>query len=169
MDDRPGQNADPWPTLTEAATRTGHTREALRQRVRRGRLRAVRGNDGMVHVDPSGLADLPPPGATTDDQVDEIALSVDVLVATVADLRADLVTARSTLDEANAGRLVDRGRAERAEAERDAAAARTSAVEADLASARAELVAARQQLADEQRAMQAELRRPGWRRLLGWP
>lgn len=36
----------PWPTLTDAAASTGYTREALRQRVLRGKLKAMRGNDG---------------------------------------------------------------------------------------------------------------------------
>lgn len=36
--------------LTEAAERTGLTVEALRQRIKRGKLNAVKGNDGMLRV-----------------------------------------------------------------------------------------------------------------------
>ena len=36
--------------LTEAAERTGLTVEALRQRIKRGRLEAVKGNDGLLRV-----------------------------------------------------------------------------------------------------------------------
>src|SRR5215207_9062506 len=36
--------------LTEAAERTGLTVEALRQRIKRGRLDAVKGNDGLLRV-----------------------------------------------------------------------------------------------------------------------
>ena len=36
--------------LTEAAERTGLTVEALRQRIKRGKLDAVKGNDGMLRV-----------------------------------------------------------------------------------------------------------------------
>ena len=160
MDDRPGHVSDLWPTLTEAASRTGHTREALRQRVRRGKLRAVKGNDGIVRLDARDLADLPALDATTDDQAAESGSSLDVLVTTLADLRTDLDRTRSALDEALADRLVDRGRAEKAEAERAAATARTSVVEA-------ELVATRQELERERQALLTELRRPAWRRLLG--
>ena len=36
--------------LTEAAERTGLTVEAIRQRIKRGRLEAVKGNDGLLRV-----------------------------------------------------------------------------------------------------------------------
>ena len=36
--------------LTEAAERTGLTVDALRKRIRRGRLETVKGNDGLVRV-----------------------------------------------------------------------------------------------------------------------
>jgi hypothetical protein len=61
-----------WPTLTAAARSTGYSRDALRQRIRRGKLRAIKGNrDGLIRIDPTDLADLPPPGTTDDQEVDE--------------------------------------------------------------------------------------------------
>jgi hypothetical protein len=36
--------------LTEAVERTGLTVDALRKRVKRGRLQTVKGNDGLVRV-----------------------------------------------------------------------------------------------------------------------
>jgi len=146
----PGQSG--WLTLTEAARRSGHSREALRQRVRRGRLRSQMGNDGQLRVREQDLADLPP--TSTDDQGDSAPAVpetvLDVLRATVDDLRSalndtrqDLERTRTTLDAAQADRLVDRGRAERAEAQAEAASARAAAAEARLAAAEAALAEAR--------------------------
>src|SRR4051794_10656258 len=55
MDNQGHMTGASWPTLTEAAARSGYTREALRLRVRRGKLRAVKGNDGVTRLDPTGL------------------------------------------------------------------------------------------------------------------
>lgn len=145
----PGQPPDDlWLTLTDAAARSGHTREALRQRIRRGRLRATKGNDGQLRVRARDLADLPPPDPSGADpgQHDGMALdvTVDVLASTVADLRADLERTRTALDTAMDGRMVDRGRAERAEAQAVAEAARAVAAEARLAAAESALTEARQ-------------------------
>ena len=125
----PGQPPDAlWLTLTDAAAHSGHTREALRQRIRRGSLHAIEGNDGQLRVQARDLADLPPPDPSGADpgQHDGTALdlAVDALAATVADLRADLERTRTTLDTAMDGRMVDRGRAERAEAQAASEAAR---------------------------------------------
>ena len=138
-EDRPGLL-----TLTEAAARSGHSREALRQRVRRGTLRAIRGNDKQYRIDIRDLDDLPPPEpASPDDpgQVPDDAL--DSLAGTVADLRAELTAARIALDAMQAERLTDRGRAERAESQAageerraDAAEARANRAETALAEAR---------------------------------
>src|SRR4051794_34699228 len=68
MDNQGHMTGASWPTLTEAAARSGYTREALRLRVRRGKLRAVKGNDGVTRIDPAGLADLPPPELSGDNQ-----------------------------------------------------------------------------------------------------
>src|SRR3954468_17881393 len=93
MDDQGHMTGASWPTLTEAAARSGYTREALRLRVRRRKLRAIKGNDGVVRIDPVGLADLPPPDLsgeddqgrpedgdrpeTTDDQTDVLRSALD--------------------------------------------------------------------------------------------
>lgn len=143
-------------TLTEAAARTGHTREAIRQRIRRGTLRAVKGNDGVLRIEARDLADLPPPDATTDGQGDANEATADaalaVLVETVADLRADLGHTRTALDAA----LADRGQAER---EREDARVRAAAAEGEAKALREAL--------DEARATSADMRRPAWQRWLG--
>lgn len=140
-----------WLTLTDAAARSGHSREALRQRIRRGNLRARKGNDGQLRVQARDLADLPTPdvsaddpGQTPDAYVDAITYAtLDVLVATVADLRTDLGRMRTALDKALDDRLIDCGRAERAEAQMAAEARRADAAEARLVAAEAALTEAR--------------------------
>lgn len=144
----------PWLTLTEAAARTGHSREALRLRVRRGKLRAQEGrNDDPVRVNIRDLEDLRPPMTRSDHPVDrpidQWALAVttdmtlDMLAVTMDDLRTDLVKARTDLDKAQADRLVDHGRAERAEAHAAAEAGRAAAAEARLAVVEAALAEVR--------------------------
>lgn len=138
-------------TLTEAAAHTGYTREALRQRIRRGSLAATKGNGGILRIHRRDLDDLPPPDQSTDDQEDnqgqagETAMdaALAVLTATVVDLRADLIHMRTTLDTAQADRLVDHGRAAQAEAHAAAEAARATVAETRLAKVEAELVQAR--------------------------
>ena len=141
--DNPGQSPDGWMTLTEAAARTGHTREALRQRVRRDTLPHTKGNDGVLRVHIRDLADLAPPDESTADpgHLGDAALgaALDTLAATVADLRADLVHARSALDTALVDRLADHGRAERAEERAKAEADRAAVAEARLTRAEADL------------------------------
>ena len=142
-----GQPPDEWLTLTEAAAWTRHTREALRQRVRRETLPATKGNDGVLRVHLRDLADLPPPDESTADhgQLDDgaTAVAVDVLAATVADLRADLGRTRTALDIANADRLAVHGHVVRADAIAAAEAKRADAAEARLAAAEAALTEAR--------------------------
>lgn len=142
-----GQPPDGWLTLTEAAARTGYTREALRQRVRRETLPATKSNDGVVRVHMRDLADLPPPDESTADhgQPDDVAMGValDALIATVADLRADLGRTRTTLDTTTADYLADRGRTAHAEALAVAEARRADTAEARLSVAEAALAEAR--------------------------
>lgn len=150
--DKPEQE---WPTLTAAARSTGYSRDALRQRIRRGKLRAVKGNrDGLIRIDPADLADLPSP-ETVDDQegdedvstelaVDVLRSTVDDLRSTVNDLRQGLERTRTTLDAVQADRLVDRGRAERAEAQAAAERTRAETAEARLSTVEAALAEARQ-------------------------
>ena len=166
MDD-PRPTTDSLLTLTEAAAHTGHTREALRQRVKRGSLQSVKGNDGQVRVHLRDLGDLPPPDETGVDpgQVGDTATDATliVLVATVADLRTDLGHARSTLDKAVADHLVNLGqaqeRAAQAITERDQA--RQEREDARVRAARAEGTAS------ALREALAEAQRPFWRRWLG--
>ena len=143
----PGQSLDDWLTLTEAAARTGHTREALRQRVRRKKLPATMGNDKVLRVHARDLADLPPLDESTDDpghvQDATVGVALDSMAATLAVLRTDLVQARTALDTALANRLADHGRAERAEERAKAEADRAAAAEARLARVEAELAEVR--------------------------
>ncbi len=129
---RPGPAADGQLTLTEAAARCGYTRAALRARIRRKSLSAVKGNDGQYRLQARDVDDLPPPD---DGQHDDAAM--DILSSTVAGLQA-------ALDLATAGHLADHGRAERAEAQAMAEASRAAVAEARLAAAEAALVEARQ-------------------------
>lgn len=165
--DAPRPTTDSLLTLTEAAARTGHTREALRQRVKRGSLQSMKGNDGQVRVHLRDLGDLPPPGeiGVDPDQANNATTDVTlaVLFATVADLQADLGRTRSTLDKAVADHLVDLGqvqeRAAQAITERDQA--RQEREEARVRAARAEGTAS------ALREALAEARRPFWQRWLG--
>ena len=142
---------DTWLTLTEAAARTGHTREAIRQRIRRRKLPATKGNDGHLRVRMRDLADLPPPDVSADDHGQPGGVTRDATVvvplATLADLRTTVddlrTTLVATLDKAQADRLVDHGRAERAEAQAAAAAARATLAENRLAAVEATLAEAR--------------------------
>ena len=168
---------DGWLTLTEAAAHTGHTREAIRQRIRRGSLPASKGNDGQLRVQRRDLADLPPPDATTDDHgqprnatrdatADVPLVSLADLRMTVDDLRTTLVV---TLDKA----LADQGRAEQAEARADQAEAREREARALADQRGADMTAALMRAARAEgeatalREALTEARRPAWRRWLG--
>lgn len=143
MDDHP----DAWLTLTEAAARSGYTREAIRQRIRRHKLPASKGNDGQVRVRARDLADLPPPGLSTHDPGQTADVTTDaalaVLLATVDDLRTTVDNLRTTMVTTADKALVDHGRAERAEAQAIAEAARATRAEARLAAAEIALAEAR--------------------------
>lgn len=182
-----------WLTLTEAAARSGYSRDALRQRVRRGSLASQRRNtDGQIVVRAADLADMPPAESVSPvdqgqagDATEVVALAVlretvDDLRSTLADLTADLGRTRTALDNAHAASLVDRGRAERAEAEAAAAAGRAASGETAAAEAQASAARRAEELAAERlraavaveeakglREALAEARRPFWRRLLG--
>ena len=136
-----------WLTLTEAAARSGYSREALRLRVRRGKLKSSKGNDGTIRVLVSELVTLPPPEApaddTADDQGDVQVAAIEVLRSTVDDLRSELNATRSALETARSDLLADRGRAERAGAEATAEKARAERAEARLTAVEAALEEAR--------------------------
>lgn len=146
QDDHVRPPDDQWMTLTEASHRSGHTREALRQRVRRGTLPATKGNDGQFRIHTRDLADLPSPDATTDNQgqgdTATTDAALDALTAAMVDLRADLERMRTALNIATIDRLADHGRAERAEAHATAEAARAALTETRLVTAEAALAEA---------------------------
>ena len=177
MDD-PRPTIDNLLTLTDAAAHTGHTREALRQRVKRGSLQAVKGNDGQVRVHLRDLADLPAPDETGVDQGQPSNATADaalaVLVATVADLKADLGQARSTLNKVVADHLVSLGqaqeRADQAIAKRDQASQqcveareRASLAELEVRLVREQLAKAEDRAAEDRAAL-AKARLPFWER-----
>jgi hypothetical protein len=143
-----------WLTLTEAAARSGYTREALRLRVRRaikkGTLSVQRGNDGTTRVEVQWVDDLPPWGKADgdrdvsmddrgDDEADDFPVTLVALQATMDDLRK----ARTDLDKAQADRLDAHGRAERAEAGKEASDRRADEAERRAAAAEAALAEAR--------------------------
>jgi len=145
---------DGWLTLTAAAARTGHTREAIRQRVRRGVLRATKGNDGVLRVTVRDVVMIPTPDVSSSnpgqDAGDTPVIALAVLTATmddqrttIADQRTALDGLRTALDKAHADHLVDRGRAERAEAQAAAEGGRATVTEARLVAAEIALAEAR--------------------------
>lgn len=157
-------------TLTQAAEVTGYSREAIRLRVRRGKLRSIKGNDGITRVYRTDLSDLPPQDDPQDDHPDNHGPSVEEIIAaatgdlrtTVDDLRvqrdrlqAALDRVQAERDRVQADRLVDHGRAAAAEAQAAAETARAERAEALLAE-----VMARQQ--EEARTREQQAAKP-WR------
>ncbi len=128
----------PWLTLSEAAERTGHDREALRSRARRGHIPKRVGNRG------EWLVQVPADLETVDDRGGDQGLDrgatveATTLRAVVADLTAEVGELRVQLA--------------RAEAERDAA--RTEAA-----------LTAQRELVDELKRLLHDTRRPWWQRL----
>ena len=148
MDDRDRPRDDPGLlTLTEAAARSGHTRIAIRQRVRRGSLPATKGNDGVVRLRTADVDGLPPPDVAGDDhdqpEAEAMGVALDVLRSTVDDLRSDRDRMRTALDETRDELAAERLRAALAEERTMAATARTTVAEARLAMAEAALAEAR--------------------------
>ena len=121
-------------TLSQAAELSGYSREALKQRVRRGRLSGVKGNDGLVRVrreDIQGLPPAPQSDESEDDTATALASVISQLRDDLATARDDIVTLRDRLEqEREASRVVlgqmskdlgdMREQAARLEAERDA-------------------------------------------------
>ncbi|WP_338666267.1 helix-turn-helix domain-containing protein (plasmid) [Pararoseomonas sp. SCSIO 73927] len=158
-------------TLTEAATHSGYSREALRLRVRRGKLPAVRGNDRVVRIKASDLADLPP--VSTDDQEDAEPATPDDRVDTYLEVqqhRGEAVRARL-----EAARIDLKGLRDRLDEERELSAERATQVA--VAEARYQAAIQAQQVATEARqraearlaVIEEELRearRPLWERVI---
>jgi hypothetical protein len=146
-------------TLPEAARLTGLSTEALRLRIRRGKLASVKGNDGLRVVltsadiesivagqerqqIPTDQADRP---NATKALEDAVATLVEQFGQDRTELKAEAAKLRERIERAEAQTMTERGL--RTDAERRAAVA-----EAKLEAAEAAL---------------AEARRPFWRRWMG--
>ena len=106
--------------LTEAAERTGLTVEAIRQRIKRGKLEAVKGNDGMLRVRLT-TADL--------EAIDRSATGYAPRTATGQPVDDDrLLKALQDAAEARGEAAALRERAEMAEARADRAEAAAAAI-----------------------------------------
>jgi len=151
-DSRP---AEPLMTLVDAAAATGRPAEAIRAMIRRGKLKATKGNDGRYLVAvpaelrrPTGQPERGRPAQRGHDEDGRLA----ALQEAAEEWRAAAEEARLT--------------AAVAAAERDAAKTTAAAeVEAMRRQTEAEL-AAKDALVTELRAMLADARRPFWRRWL---
>jgi hypothetical protein len=137
----PQDEADPWLTLSEAASKTGRHIDAVRSLVRRRRLSVRKGNNGQW------LVQLPQSDLVADAAMTQAGLAKDAGSGTpVTELLAEVTELREALAGAKA----------QAKAAHDIADARVTA-------ARAEATAVRE-LADRLTAELVEARRPWWRR-----
>jgi hypothetical protein len=142
----PGQGPEPPKLpLVEAAVRLGKTTEAVRSMVRRGRLSAVKGNDGRL------LVAVPP-------ELDRAAVVADDDRSEPGARPADEQLARLLAERDEALLEADHLR----EMLRDALVAR-----AEARARREAEAAAKDALIEELKAMLAEARRPWWRRFVG--
>jgi hypothetical protein len=156
-------------TLTDASRLSGLSTEALRLRIKRGKLAAEKGNDGQPRVRLTA-ADLEEfrrqvgqQKSTLTRQDGDRANALRVLETAVDALREQAGRERAAL-EGEAATLRDalgraEQRADRAEAERDAARAEREAGRVAAAAAEGEAKGLREAL--------AEARRPFWRRWFG--
>jgi hypothetical protein len=131
----------PWLSLTEAAQRSGLSREAVRARARRGLIPSRKGNsrETLVQLPAGAVHTLSGDGQ---DMSGSESTLVSDLLAEVAELREQLVATR---------------------AERDIA---IGVSKAEIA-AKEERAAALRELADRLTAELAEARRPWWQRWRG--
>ena len=146
-------------TLTEAAQLTGLTVDALRQRIRRRKLQAVRGNDGLIRVRIDKLA-IEPRSASQPGESLHSRLGGPVQPGDQTDQRDHTIKA---LEDA-AGELRDalareQQRADTLEARENEARRELTAALVRAATAEGEAKALREAL--------EEARRPFWRRLFG--
>ena len=179
--------------LSEAAERSGATVEAIRQRIRRGTLHAIKGNDGRVRVkltdaDITALTAARPsgqpygqPSERPSGHHDEDSSAIKALEAYVNALREDLARERAdhavererwggqleqqrTDHQAERQALRDESSRFRAELDRERDHARDLAGRLDTAHREYGDEAAR--LRQEIAALRTELARPWWRRLI---
>ena len=152
-------------TLAEAAAMTGQTVDALRKKVRRGKLEAIRGNDGLVRV---RLTEADVASLRRDrvpDAGQPVAVSAEERLA-ISELRASLRMLEEGREQAAQALDRERQRAERAETERDAARAEATAARERATAAEVRAATVEGRLAGLQEAL-AEARKPIWRRWLG--
>jgi len=83
---RPGRDREQRLTLAEAAEVLGVSKDGVRMRVRRGKLRSEKGEDGRVYV----FVDVDQDAVRTEPQPDTSREVVEVLQAQVEDLKARL-------------------------------------------------------------------------------
>lgn len=133
-----GDEAAPWVTLSEAASRTGRHIDGVRSLVRRRKLPARKNNAGqwMVQLPPEAMAQ---PDLAHDTGID----------AAIGELRAEVTELREALAEAKADARTAHGIAD----------SRVDAVRAE--------VVAKDELIAELRKMLDDARRPWWRKLVG--
>ncbi|MFC7478476.1 hypothetical protein ACFQS7_29420 [Dankookia sp. GCM10030260] len=151
--------------LTEAAERTGLTVEAIRQRVKRGKLEAVKGNDGLLRVrlttaDLAGI-DRSPTGRTAPTATSQEAHDdrLNKALQDAAEARGEAAALRQRAERAEAEVAAERARAAQAEREREAARIAAAAAEGEVKGLQVAVTELREAL--------AEARRPFWRRWLG--
>src|SRR4051794_24321001 len=120
----PPDEAEPWVTLSEAASRTGRHIDAVRSLVRRRKLPARKNNSGQWLVQlPAGMAEL----TETSTSLTASASAHDTTGDTATgELLAEVTELREALAEAKA----------EAKAARDVAEARVDAVKAEAAAVR---------------------------------
>ncbi len=152
-------------TLAEASRLTGLSTEALRLRIKRGKLAAEKGNDGhpRVRLTSADLEDfrrqvdqqkstLTRQDADRTNAIKVLETAVDALRERVDRAEGESATLREQVES-------ERARAGRAEAERDAARVEREAAKVAAAAAEGEAKGLRLAL--------DEARRPFWRRWLG--
>lgn len=109
-------------TLREAASLSGYSINALKMRIRRGKLTAVRGNDGLLRVRRDDVAGLPPPSVPIEEAPDmrrqdttqDTTLSqiFNMLQVELKSSRVDLLSAREAAARESALRQAAEARAE---------------------------------------------------------
>src|SRR4051794_17428917 len=152
-------------TLAEAAQLTGLSTEALRLRIKRGKLEAEKGNDGHPRVRLTS-ANLEEFRRQIDQQNSTLNRQDSNKTSNVIVLADAVMSLREQLERAEAAIMVERARADRAEAELAAVRARAVQAERDREAARVQAAEAAGEVRGLREAL-AEARRPFWRRWIG--
>ena len=148
-------------TVAEAATALGTTSEAVRQRIRRGKLDVVRGNEGLrIRLTETDLS-----GHRSDNDRSESERWSDK-DQTIKALESEAAALREAATRAREGEVRERERADRLDAE-------LAAARQDVAAERARAAEARERAAGlegEAKGLRLALEaanRPWWRKLIG--